>query len=174
MSIRAVFLDRDGVLNEPVIRNGKTFAPLSMDQFHLVEDAVEQVKRLRAADLLCIVVTNQPELASGELSPAALDAMHRHLKEQLKIEDIFVCVHSSNQGCDCHKPRPGMIHQAVNRWGIDVSSSFLVGDRWRDIDAGRAVGCYTVLIDRPYSQCSSADARVATLAEAVDVILQRL
>ncbi len=174
MARRAVFLDRDGVLNEPVIRNAKAFAPLSMEQFRLVDGAATEVKRLRAAGLLCIVVTNQPEIASGELSEAALDEMHRHLKEQLEIEDIFVCVHGSNEGCACHKPRPGMIHQAANLWGIELHSSFLVGDRWRDIDAGRAVGCYTVLIERAYSQCSAADARVGSLAEAVDVILERL
>ena len=174
MARRAVFLDRDGVLNEPIMRNGKAFAPLSMEQFRLVDGAVTAVKRLRAADLLCIVVTNQPEIASGELSGATLEAMHRHLKEQLEIEDIFVCVHGSNEGCACHKPRPGMIHQAANLWGIDLRSSFLVGDRWRDIDAGRAVGCYTILIDRAYSQCFSADAQVGSLAEAVDLILERL
>jgi D-glycero-D-manno-heptose 1,7-bisphosphate phosphatase len=174
MGRRAVFLDRDGVLNEPIMRNGKAFAPLSMEQFRLVDGAATEVKRLRAADLLCIVVTNQPEIASGELSAAALDAMHRHLKEQLEIADIFVCAHSSSEGCACHKPRPGMIHQAADLWGIELRSSFLVGDRWRDIDAGRAVGCYTVLIERAYSQCSSADARVGSLAEAVAVILERL
>jgi len=119
-------------------------------------------------------VTNQPELASGDLSAATLETMHRHLKEQLEIEDVFVCAHASNEGCACHKPRPGMIHQAASRWGIDLKRSFLVGDRWRDIDAGRAVGCYTVLIERAYSQSSSADARVGTLAEAVEVILQQL
>ena len=174
MRARAVFLDRDGVLNEPIVKNGKAFAPLSLDQFRLVDGAASAVKRLRAADLLCIVVTNQPELASGELAAATLEAMHRHLKEQLEIEDIFVCVHGSNEGCACHKPRPGMIHQAASRWGIDLHRSFLVGDRWRDIDAGRAVGCYTVLIERAYSQSSSADARVGSLTEAVDVILQQL
>ncbi|MBI2366781.1 MAG: HAD-IIIA family hydrolase [Deltaproteobacteria bacterium] len=174
MARRAVFLDRDGVLNEPIIRSGRAFAPLSMEQFRLVDSAVTDVKRVKAAGLLCIVVTNQPEIASGQLSAASLETMHRHLKEQLNIEDIFVCGHGSEEGCVCRKPRPGMIHQAANLRSIDLGSSFVVGDRWRDIDAGRAVGCYTVLIERAYSECASADARVGSLTEAVDVILERL
>jgi D-glycero-D-manno-heptose 1,7-bisphosphate phosphatase len=174
MSRRAVFLDRDGVLNEPIIRNGKAYAPLSLEDFRLVVEAPVQVGRLRAAGLVCIVVTNQPEIASGELSPVVLEKMHRQLRERVGVDDIFVCVHNSNEGCSCHKPRPGMIKDAASRWDIDLGTSFMVGDRWRDIDAGRAAGCHTVLIARDYSQSSNGDAQVADLREAVDFILQKL
>jgi D-glycero-D-manno-heptose 1,7-bisphosphate phosphatase len=139
-----------------------------------VADAVEQVARLRAAGLLCILFTNQPELASGELAADTLAAMHRQLRAAVPLDVLYVCPHASSAGCACHKPAPGMLHAAAARWDIDLAASFVIGDRWRDIGAGRAVGCYTVLLGRPYSACEDADARVDTLAAAVDVVLARV
>jgi D-glycero-D-manno-heptose 1,7-bisphosphate phosphatase len=97
--------------------------------------------------------------------------MHERLRAAVSVADIFVCPHDDGADCACRKPRPGMLHAAAARWGIDLRSSFVVGDRWRDIDAGRGVGCYSVLLERPYSDCVVADARVSTLGEAVDAVL---
>jgi D-glycero-D-manno-heptose 1,7-bisphosphate phosphatase len=99
--------------------------------------------------------------------------MHTQLRAAVGVEDILVCGHLDGDGCACRKPRPGMLEAAARKWAIDLPSSFVVGDRWRDIEAGRAVGCYTVLIERPYSECREADARVADLAAAVDAVLAR-
>jgi D-glycero-D-manno-heptose 1,7-bisphosphate phosphatase len=173
MTRRAVFLDRDGVLVETLVREGQAFAALSLDEFRLCADAGPQVARLQAADLLPIVFTNQPEMARGTLSATTLSRMHERLRAAVSVRDIFVCPHDDGADCACRKPRPGMLHAAAARWGIDLFASFVVGDRWRDIDAGRAVGCYSILLDRPYSDCAVADARVATLAEAVDAVLAR-
>jgi D-glycero-D-manno-heptose 1,7-bisphosphate phosphatase len=90
------------------------------------------------------------------------------------VDDIVVCPHVDADGCVCRKPSPGMLRQAAERWDVDLERSFVVGDRWRDIDAGRAVGCYTLLLERAYSKCTTADACVARLADAVDVILERV
>ena len=90
------------------------------------------------------------------------------------VDDILVCAHTDREGCACRKPRPGMLQTAARTWGLDLAASFVVGDRWRDIDAGRAVGCYTVLIERPYSECRIVDARVADLAGAVDAVLAQI
>lgn len=172
-SARAVFLDRDGVLAEAIVRaDGKAYAPTRVADFRLVEGAAEQVQRLRDAGFLCIVFTNQPELANGLLRPADLDEMHRQLRAALPLDDVYVCPHDKSAGCRCHKPATGMLEDAAARWGIDLARSYVVGDRWRDVEASRAAGCYAVLIERSYSAARWADARVATLAEAVDAVLR--
>lgn len=173
MSRRAVFLDRDGVLVETLVREGRAFAALTLDEFRLCPDAGPQVARILAAGFLPIVFTNQPEMARGTLSATTLGRMHERLRAAVGVADIFVCPHDDGADCACRKPRPGMLHAAAARWGIDLLGSFVVGDRWRDIDAGRAVGCYSVLLERPYSDCAVADARVSTLIEAVDAVLAR-
>jgi D-glycero-D-manno-heptose 1,7-bisphosphate phosphatase len=170
---RAVFLDRDGVLAQEIVRDGEAFAPTRFEDFRLVEGAAAQVDRLRAAGLLCIVFTNQPEVARGLLAVDTLDRMHQHLRASMAVDDVMVCPHVDADACACRKPSPGMLREAAERWDVDLQRSFVVGDRWRDIDAGRAVGCYTVLLERAYSNCTAVDARVADLTEAVDLILAR-
>jgi D-glycero-D-manno-heptose 1,7-bisphosphate phosphatase len=171
-SRRAVFLDRDGVLAEAIVRDGTAYAPTRVEDFVLVPEAGAQVQRLRDAGFLCIVFTNQPELANGELRPADLDEMHRQMRAAIRLDDVYVCPHDKSEGCRCHKPALGMIEDAVARWDVDLATSYVIGDRWRDVDAGRAAGCYSILIERPYSAASWADARVGTLTEAVDTVLR--
>jgi len=171
---RAVFLDRDGVLVEPVVRDGRAIAPLTLDAFSIVPSAAADVRRLRRAGLPCIVFTNQPELAQGSLAPSALATMHAALRQTVAVDDVLVCPHHASSGCACHKPRPGMLYQAARTWGVSLADSYVIGDRWRDIEAGCAGGCYTILLDRPYSACSTADARVGSLTEAVDLVLARI
>lgn len=173
MNRRAVFLDRDGVLVETAVRDNRAYAALSLDEFRIAPEAGRQVTRLRAAGLLPIVFTNQPEVARGALSPATLERMHQRLRAEVSLADVFVCPHDDDADCACRKPRPGMLHAAAAKWGLDLTACLVIGDRWRDIEAGRRAGCYTVLLDRPYSACDSADARVAGLAEAVDAVLTR-
>jgi D-glycero-D-manno-heptose 1,7-bisphosphate phosphatase len=169
---RAVFLDRDGVLAEAIVRaDGKAYAPTRVEDFVLVAEAPAQVRRLRDAGFLCIVFTNQPELANGELLAADLDEMHRAMQAAIPLDDVYVCPHDKSEGCRCHKPATGLLDDAAARWDVDLATSFVIGDRWRDIGAGRAAGCYSILLDRPYSACEVADARVQTLTEAVDMVL---
>jgi D-glycero-D-manno-heptose 1,7-bisphosphate phosphatase len=171
----AVFLDRDGVLCEAIVRDdGKPYAPTRFEDFALVADGAQQVARLRAAGLLALVFTNQPEIANGLLQPAELERMHAVLRTQMAVDDIYVCPHGKNDGCACHKPLPGMLTAAAREWRVDLEQSFVIGDRWRDIDAGRAVGCFTVLLERPYSACTTANVAVADLASAVDLVLDRV
>jgi D-glycero-D-manno-heptose 1,7-bisphosphate phosphatase len=168
----AVFLDRDGVLAEAIVRaDGKPYAPTRVEDFVLAPEAAGQVQRLHDAGFLCIVFTNQPEIGSGDLLPADLDEMHRRMRATMPLDDVFFCPHRRDDGCRCYKPKTGMIDDAVVRWGIDLAASYVIGDRWRDVDAGRAAGCYSILIERPYSAATWADARVGTLSEAVDAVL---
>ena len=173
MSGRAAFLDRDGVLVETLVRDGRAHAAVTLAEFRICPEAPAQIARLKTAGLRPIVFTNQPEVARGTLSPEVLDRMHSRLRVAVGVDDILVCGHLDRDGCACRKPRPGMLESAARKWDLDLSASFVVGDRWRDIDAGRAVGCYTVLIERPYSQCREANARVADLTSAVDAVLAR-
>lgn len=161
------------MLAEAIVRaDGHPYAPTRVEDFVLVPDAAAQVQRLREAGFVCIVFTNQPELANGELLPADLEEMHRRMRDVLPLDDVFVCPHDKSEHCRCHKPSLGMVEDAVARWGIDLAASYVIGDRWRDVDAGRAAGCYSILIDRPYSNAPCADARVGTLREAIDAVLE--
>ncbi len=170
---RAVFLDRDGVLAEAIVRaDGKSYAPTRVEDFVLVPEAPAQVQRLRDAGFVCIVFTNQPELANGELASSDLDAMHRTMRAAIPLDDVYVCPHDKSEGCRCHKPATGLLDDAAARWDVDLATSFVIGDRWRDIGAGRAAGCYSILLDRPYSACEVADARAQTLTEAVEMVLR--
>ena len=168
---QAVFLDRDGVLNQTVVRKNRAYAPVSLEDFHLVEGVEREVARLRACGLLCIVVTNQPEVARGALDLSTLERMHDRLRSSVGVDDIYVCLHDPAEGCICHKPQPGMLLAAAKKWGVNLKRSFVIGDRWRDIKAGQAVGCYTILLERPYSACTTADTHVGDLTGAVDLVL---
>ncbi len=172
---RGVFLDRDGVLNRPVIREGKPFAPTSLEQFELLPGVAQACSRLREQGLVLIVVTNQPDVARGTLSREHLEQMHQKLRESVPLDDIRVCFHDGSHRCDCRKPRPGLLLESARDWKVDLSESFMVGDRWRDIDAGRAAGCRTIFVDYTYRELlrSSPDWRVASLPEAVDWILKQ-
>jgi D-glycero-D-manno-heptose 1,7-bisphosphate phosphatase len=105
------------------------------------------------------------------LAPDTLETMHRLLREQVAVDDVYVCPHDPGDGCGCHKPKPGMLYTAARQWSLSLPDSFVIGDRWRDVDAGRAAGCFTILLERSYSACSTVDACVADLAAAVDLVL---
>ena len=167
---RAVFLDRDGVVNEAVVRDGKPYPPASLAELRIVATAAESLARLKAMGYLLLVVTNQPDVARGTQTVEAIEEIHRVLRESLPIDAFLMCPHDDADRCDCRKPRPGLIFDARERYGIDLGRSFLVGDRWRDIDAGHAAGCRTVLLDYGYRERGPSvvpDARVRSLPEAV-------
>ena len=175
---RAVFLDRDGVINRPVIREGRPYPPPKVKEFDLYEDVVTGCARLDAAGYLLVVVTNQPDVARGAQTRAAVDAMHHKMLDALpQIARVEVCWHAGAdwaEPCDCHKPRPGMVLRAAQALDIDLARSFLIGDRWRDVDCGHNAGCRTVFIDRKYSEAlkQPPDWTVQSFSEAVELILR--
>jgi D-glycero-D-manno-heptose 1,7-bisphosphate phosphatase len=174
MSLRpAVFLDRDGVLNRVLIRDGMPVGPMTLAEFVLVDEAAANVRRLKEAGYAVIVATNQPELARGRLAPAALDAMHAKLRAEVPVDAIYVCPHSDEDRCACRKPQPGLLISAAREHGIDLNRSFMVGDRWRDVEAGKAAGCRTLLVEMGYREAlkTPPDHVVANLGEAVCRIL---
>jgi D-glycero-D-manno-heptose 1,7-bisphosphate phosphatase len=148
---RAVFLDRDGVINRVFVRDGKPYAPMALEEFSIYEDAPEAIARLKQAGYLTIVVTNQPDVARGKVRGEVIESLHARMHELLPLDDCLVCPHDDGE-CQCRKPLPGMLLEASERHGIDLHRSVMVGDRWRDVDAGRNAGCQTVFIDRGYSE----------------------
>jgi D-glycero-D-manno-heptose 1,7-bisphosphate phosphatase len=173
--VRAVFLDRDGVINVPILRDGKPYPPCGLQDFELCPEVPETLQELRDAGFVLIVVTNQPDVARGTASREDVDAIHHHMLETLPLDDIKVCFGTSSETCDCYKPRPGMLLEAASEYGIDLAASYMVGDRWRDVGAGRAAGTFTIFVDRGYDEQrpDGQHATVASLKEAAEIILQR-
>ena len=151
-SRRAVFLDRDGVINHSVVRDGRPYPPESVEEMRIIAGVGESLAALRAAGFLAIVVTNQPDVATGKQSATIVEAMHARLRRELPLDDIKVCYHGDADGCDCRKPKPGLLLQAAREFGIDLPRSYIVGDRWRDVAAGQAAGCTSFFIDYGYRE----------------------
>jgi D-glycero-D-manno-heptose 1,7-bisphosphate phosphatase len=173
---RAIFLDRDGVLNRALVRDGKPYPPSSLAEFEILPGAAEACRRLKEAGFLLVVVTNQPDVGRGTIKQESVELLHTHLRRTLPVDRVEVCYHSGNEEprCDCRKPRPGMLLRAARDLSIDLSASFMVGDRWRDIDAGHAAGCTTLLIDYQYDEALrlAPHYTAQSLAEAADTILR--
>ena len=172
---RAVFLDRDGVINKAFVRDGKPFPPPSPQELEVLPGVPEALQELKSHGYVLLVVTNQPDVGRGKLSRKTLDEMHQGLRAQLPLDDILVCCHTDEDNCDCRKPMPGMLLEAARKHNIDLADSFMVGDRWRDIEAGYNAGCKTILIDYGYSERPpdrEPDFRVSSLREAADWIIR--
>lgn len=171
---RAVFLDRDGVINRAVVRDGKPYPPDTLSEMVILPGAAQALLRLRSAGFLNIVVTNQPDVATGRQSRAMVDAMHARLLQELSLDAIKVCFHADADGCACRKPKPGMLLDAAQELGISLPNSFLIGDRWRDVAAGQAAGCRCYFLDYKYAERRPEQpyATVESLADSVDLILR--
>lgn len=151
---RGVFLDRDGVINPPVVRDGLPYPPQTLDEFQIYPNAPEACKLLRQLGFLLVLVTNQPDVGRGTQSALVVEAMHDRLQEALQLDAIEVCTAADDSAPDAYrrKPAPGMLLDAAARLGIDLPRSYLIGDRWRDIDAGHAAGCITILVEHGYAE----------------------
>ncbi len=160
---KAVFLDRDGVINHTIFRMGKPRAPYTLNEFQLFDGVIEAIALLKLHQFLLIVVTNQPDVARGWVSRESVERMNYEVQELLGVNCIKVCFHTEHDFCNCRKPQPGMLLEAASELSIDMKESYMVGDRITDIDAGISAGCRTVLIDesenfehpRPHFQTNS-------------------
>lgn len=173
---RAVFLDRDGVINRAVVREGKPYPPSSLAATEILPGVAEALDALHAADWMLIVVTNQPDVARGITPRTEVDAINRYLKDILPIDEFRTCYHDTGDGCDCRKPLPGSLLAAARDHDIDLDVSYMVGDRWRDVEAGQRAGCKTVFIDYGYAEKPPEffDYKVQSLQEAADIILNEI
>jgi D-glycero-D-manno-heptose 1,7-bisphosphate phosphatase len=175
---RCVFLDRDGVLNRPVVRDALPFPPANLSEFELYPDVAEGCRQLKEAGFLLIVVTNQPDVGRGTQTRDSVEAMHAALCAAVPaLDGIEICFHAGarhGDPCACRKPKPGMLLSAAEKHGIDLTRSFLIGDRWRDIDCAHAAGCRAVFVDHGYREPlrERPDFTVRSFSEAVATVLQ--
>ena len=174
----AVFLDRDGTLNAPLVRDGKPYPPASVAGFRLLPGVAEGCRALHAAGYVLVVATNQPDVGRGTFRQADVDAMHAHLRSLVpEIARIEVCyapgqglAHPDNRR---RKPEPGMLLDAATTLGLDLTRSWMVGDRWRDVDCGKRAGVRTIFINLGYVEelRETPDITVGSFPEAVASIL---
>jgi len=172
----AVFLDRDGVINRALERGGKPYPPTRLAEFEILPDVPGACAKLKAAGFWLVVATNQPDVGRGTLEKSVVDKIHAHMLSQLPLDRVEVCFHpgQSLSTCDCRKPKPGMLLRAARELNLDLAQSWMVGDRWRDVDCGHAAGCKTIFIDRGYAEelRQKPDFSARNLAEAADIILR--
>lgn len=169
---KACFLDRDGVINKAILKGGKPYPPQEFNDFEILPGVADALQALQKAGYLLIVITNQPDVARGTQAKEVVEAMHRHLFQTLPLDDIEVCYDETSYR---YKPLPGMLLDSARKHRIDLASSYMIGDRWRDIGAGKAAGCVTILIDHQYNE-TVIDAPhfiCLSLQEATTTILNR-
>ena len=168
-----MFLDRDGVINREIFRNGHAQAPPTVAEVEILPGVPDALDRLRRAGFLLIVVTNQPDVVRGSASRHEIEAIHSYLRQTLPVDDIRVCYHDDADGCACRKPSPGMLYAAAVERDIALAASYLVGDRWRDVGAGRGAGCTTILVHSERHEPTTIDPDVSMggLGEAATWIL---
>jgi D-glycero-D-manno-heptose 1,7-bisphosphate phosphatase len=174
----AVFLDRDGVINRPIIREGRPYPPTSIAEFEILPGVRDACRALKTAGYLLVVVTNQPDVGRGTLDRSVVDEIHQFMTGRLPIDLVLTCFHGGEkygQPCECRKPQPGLLRQAANQLLISLPESYMVGDRWRDIDCGKRARCKTVFIDWGYSEYlrEAPDHLAANLLEAARIILRK-
>ena len=168
---KAVFLDRDGVINQTVFRRGAQRAPQDLSEWAWIEGVHETLRSLAGRGYTLIVCTNQPDVIRGWQSRAQVDEFHALIQRELPVTRIYACFHDDAAACACRKPRPGMLHQAERELGVELSSSWMVGDRPSDIDAGRAAGCRTVLMrGEVYAGLAPADHEIHKLSDLLSII----
>jgi D-glycero-D-manno-heptose 1,7-bisphosphate phosphatase len=170
---RAVFLDRDGVINRSFRVDGRPYAPRRLSDFRLLPGVADAVAHLREAGFLAIVITNQPDVGNGLMARETLDAMHDRLSRSVAVDSVLVCPHRQDAGCPCRKPKPDLIMRAIRNFAIDPSCSYMIGDRWSDIAAGKAAGLCSIFIDRRYAEAmhERPDLVATSLPNAVRSIL---
>jgi D-glycero-D-manno-heptose 1,7-bisphosphate phosphatase len=170
---KAVFLDRDGVLNRAIVRDGRPYPPRNISELEILPGVKEALQNLHDFGYLLIVVTNQPDVARGTSSKKSIEEINDNLASQLPIDDFKTCYHDDKDGCECRKPLPGLILSAAKEYKVDLTKSFMVGDRWRDIEAGQRAGCKSFFINNRYleAQPEHPDFIVSSLLEAKHIIL---
>jgi D-glycero-D-manno-heptose 1,7-bisphosphate phosphatase len=170
----AIFLDRDGVISRATLRERKPYPPRSLAELEILPGVPVALQALKAGGYCLVVVTNQPDIARGVVTRTTVDSINGWLSSVLPLDAILTCAHDDADRCQCRKPLPGLITQAAREMGLECAASYMIGDRWRDIEAGRRAGCKTFFIDCGYDERApqSYDFRVGSLPEAARIILQ--
>ena len=169
---KIAFFDRDGVLNKTLIKQRKPIAPRNINEFKINLQAKEIISYLKSNDYIVIVVTNQPDIGNGLVEKKVVYQMNQRLKSNLLIDDIFVCFHSQKDNCNCRKPRTGLFEKALKKYNVDKAKSFIIGDRFSDIEAGFNFKIKTILLGNGYSESHKIkpDFKILNLKEIKKII----
>jgi D-glycero-D-manno-heptose 1,7-bisphosphate phosphatase len=169
---KAVFLDRDGVINKTFIKDDKPYAPLIYEELEILPGVKESIVKLKNLNFICLVVTNQPDVSRGKIKKETVIKMNNFLKEEIKLDDFFVCYHDDQDDCKCRKPKSGLLIDAAKKWDVDFKKSYMIGDRWKDVEAGFNVGCKTIFINNNYKETKKIVSNFTTtnLINAVYII----
>ncbi len=166
-----VFIERDGVLNQVRVERQHQVSPLTLDEFHVNQEAVVLLNKLKAAGLVLIATTNQPGLSRGYQNRREMDRMHDQMRRLLPLDDMMVCPHDETDRCPCRKPKPGLLVEAAFKWKLDLDRSFVISDKWQDAEAARTAGCTSLLIQSPWVGKVHRDFVLPDLAAIVEKIL---
>lgn len=170
---KVIFLDRDGVLNKAIVKNGKPYPPSKIEELEILPGVYEGIQLLKHSGFKLIVITNQPDVARGVTTIEVVNEINNSIIKQLEVDEIICCFHDDSENCECRKPKPGMILQALKKWDIDLSVSYLIGDRWRDIQTAKNIGLTSILIKYDYDEKKiNADFECSNLEEAANFILK--
>ena len=167
-------MDRDGVLNVSLVKNGRPYPPNHLSQVIIIDGVMESVKLLRGKGYEIVVVTNQPDVARGITSKSEVETINKYLGDEIGIDYFYTCFHDDGDDCECRKPKNALLRLAADDLNLDLNSSIMVGDRWRDIAAGQSVGCACYFIDYSYSERKPIEPyySVTSLIEATQRILR--
>lgn len=172
----AIFLDRDGIINRAITRQGKPYPPTRLEDVEILSGTISSLKQLDSAGYILIGITNQPDVARGVQSRAVVEAINKLIESKLPVREIFVCYHDNVDDCSCRKPKPGLILHAAEKYRLDLSRSWMIGDRWKDVAAGQAAGLKTIFVDYHYSEPymgSPADFTVEDTLFLAEIILKK-
>lgn len=175
MQHKAIFLDRDGVLNAAIIKDGKPYPPASINELIIPFGVLDALTNLKKAGFLLIAATNQPDVARGKVTRTSVELINNALMSQLPLDDLRVCFHDDAEHCACRKPAPGLLQAAALDHHIHLNNSFMIGDRWKDIEAGQRAGCQTIWLDYQYAEKSpdkAPDYTTTTLMDAANWIIK--
>src|SRR5688572_25437688 len=167
MNEAAVFLDRDGIINRAIVRDGKPFPPDRPEEFELLPGSIVSLPQLVEHGYVLIGITNQPDVSRGTQSREMVESFNTLIQSELPVREIFVCYHDNADHCDCRKPKPGLILQAARKYNLDLSRSWMVGDRWKDIAAGQALGLKTIFVDYHYTEVYQGTAADFTVRDTI-------
>lgn len=168
---RAVFIERDGILNEVQAGPNHPISPMTMEEFRVNEKAKIPIKKLKDAGFVLIVTTNQPGISRGYQSRRDLDYMHDHLRRNFPVDDILVCAHEESDECPCRKPRPGLLIESAFKWQINLDQSYVISDKWQDAEAARTAGCTSLLLKSPWIGQGHHDFVLPSLKEIANKII---
>jgi D-glycero-D-manno-heptose 1,7-bisphosphate phosphatase len=169
---KAVFLDRDGVINRMYLRKGAYRSPETMSEWEYLKGVLPTLEALRDRGYLLLVCTNQPDVARGWITREQVQEFHDRIEAELPVTRIYACFHDDTAACVCRKPKAGLLLQGSEEFEVDLARSWMVGDRWKDIEAGRTAGCRTVYLRHDYDQAPGcgADFEIRALPELLDII----